>query len=230
MPRNPKTNSDPKELDLPLQNLLILPKPRKHRNFCQLRPWTNEIFDTPALFGARFFSTAPHLRSSSSSSSSAHHRDHDVPAYGSESAATASPENPPSSPAISIDGSPHLEATAASPAAGLDLLRERYRRRSLRDRFNSDFYHRDPLYTREPGPEARFDRSGRRERQLLALFAAAPQGAGEAGRPAVDRPGTSAAGGCGGGISLVGGEGSRRALRAGPARGDGPESARARSP
>jgi hypothetical protein len=136
-----------------------------HRNFRQLRLPTEEIFDAPATFGAGFFSTAPHLRSQSAAS----FRPNRGPATD------APPALLPNHPQPVSDGHDLQQPAGGGGGAAearMALLRERYCRDNARDRFNSEFYHRDPLYVRHPGPEPRFERCRLRDRQLQALFTA----------------------------------------------------------
>jgi hypothetical protein len=133
--------------------------PHRSRNFRQLRPWTSNVFDCPAAYGSRYFASTLLTRR--------------VGSYATGSVRGASP--PPASPA-DLASPPLSPAASGTPApsggagTALAALRARFRPGGPRARFDAEFYHRDPIYTRDPGAETRFSRSDPRERQLCALF------------------------------------------------------------
>jgi hypothetical protein len=177
--------------------------PYRSRNFKHLRPWTSNVFDRPTAYGAHYFASSLLKRSTASSTA-----DSAVYSAASSVRGASSPPASPAGPALRPPPSPASSAAAAaacapaSPGAtvtALDALRARFRPGGPRARFDAEFYHRDPTYTRDPGAETRFPRSGPRERQLRALFSpqppphVPPQFPGGGGDAAAARPPSAAA-------------------------------------
>ena len=180
--RNPLKNNCPADLRTASNTLGVQSpqSPNRSRNFRQLRPWTSNVFDSPAAYGAHYFASTLLKRGAADGITT---DTIDSAAAGSASSSVrgaspphASPASPALRPPVSPAGSDAAAAayTPASPGTAVDALRARFRPGGPRARFDAEFYHRDPTYTREPGAETRFPRSGPRERQLRALFSPQP--------------------------------------------------------